>query len=120
MASPLLAEIFLAVAGMGGDPAAIDHEDRLMEHAFGDWEGLLWADVERAQAYQEAGADWWQEGVFPPAESLEALRRIEARYEDHDPRRRKQLISALKSFTRSYRNSHAAKLARQRIAELGG
>jgi len=32
------------------------------------------ADIERAQAYSAAGADWWQEGVFPPAESLEVLR----------------------------------------------
>jgi alkanesulfonate monooxygenase SsuD/methylene tetrahydromethanopterin reductase-like flavin-dependent oxidoreductase (luciferase family) len=32
------------------------------------------ADIDRAQAYSEAGADWWQEGVFPAAESLEALR----------------------------------------------
>ena len=34
------------------------------------------ADVDRAHAYAEAGADWWQEGVFPPAESLDALRAI--------------------------------------------
>jgi alkanesulfonate monooxygenase SsuD/methylene tetrahydromethanopterin reductase-like flavin-dependent oxidoreductase (luciferase family) len=31
------------------------------------------ADVERAREYAEAGADWWQEGVFPTAESLEKL-----------------------------------------------
>lgn len=34
------------------------------------------ADVERAHEYAEAGANWWQEGVFPPAESLEELRTI--------------------------------------------
>lgn len=32
------------------------------------------ADIERAQAYEAAGADWWQEGVFPPAENLDLLR----------------------------------------------
>jgi 2-methylisocitrate lyase-like PEP mutase family enzyme len=34
------------------------------------------ADAERAHEYAEAGADWWQEGVFPAAESLEKLRTI--------------------------------------------
>ena len=34
------------------------------------------ADVERAQEYAEAGVDWWQEGIFPAAESLEQLRAI--------------------------------------------
>jgi alkanesulfonate monooxygenase SsuD/methylene tetrahydromethanopterin reductase-like flavin-dependent oxidoreductase (luciferase family) len=34
------------------------------------------ADKERAHQYAEAGADWWQEGVFPAAESLEKLRSI--------------------------------------------
>jgi alkanesulfonate monooxygenase SsuD/methylene tetrahydromethanopterin reductase-like flavin-dependent oxidoreductase (luciferase family) len=32
------------------------------------------ADVERALAYEAAGADWWQEGVIPLAENLDALR----------------------------------------------
>jgi alkanesulfonate monooxygenase SsuD/methylene tetrahydromethanopterin reductase-like flavin-dependent oxidoreductase (luciferase family) len=36
----------------------------------------LAADVERAEAYEAAGVDWWQEGVFPPAESLDQLRSI--------------------------------------------
>ncbi len=31
-------------------------------------------DRDRAQAYEAAGATWWQEGVYPPAENLEALR----------------------------------------------
>lgn len=34
------------------------------------------ADIDRAHAFSEAGADWWQEGVFPAAESLEDLRTI--------------------------------------------
>jgi alkanesulfonate monooxygenase SsuD/methylene tetrahydromethanopterin reductase-like flavin-dependent oxidoreductase (luciferase family) len=34
------------------------------------------ADIDRAQAYSDAGATWWQEGIFPPAESLEKLRAI--------------------------------------------
>jgi alkanesulfonate monooxygenase SsuD/methylene tetrahydromethanopterin reductase-like flavin-dependent oxidoreductase (luciferase family) len=33
------------------------------------------ADVERAQEYEDAGVDWWQEGVYPPAENLEVLRK---------------------------------------------
>ena len=33
-------------------------------------------DVERAQLYEAAGADWWQEGVYPPAKNLEALQSI--------------------------------------------
>jgi alkanesulfonate monooxygenase SsuD/methylene tetrahydromethanopterin reductase-like flavin-dependent oxidoreductase (luciferase family) len=33
------------------------------------------ADIERAQSYENAGADWWQEGVYPPAESLDELRK---------------------------------------------
>ena len=36
----------------------------------------LTADAERAAAYEAAGVDWWQEGVFPPAENLEQLRSI--------------------------------------------
>lgn len=32
------------------------------------------ADAERARAYEAAGATWWQDGVFPPAENLDALR----------------------------------------------
>jgi alkanesulfonate monooxygenase SsuD/methylene tetrahydromethanopterin reductase-like flavin-dependent oxidoreductase (luciferase family) len=31
------------------------------------------ADIDRAHAYSDAGADWWQEGVFPAAESLAKL-----------------------------------------------
>lgn len=31
------------------------------------------ADVERARALEEAGANWWQDGAYPPAETLEAL-----------------------------------------------
>ncbi len=34
------------------------------------------ADIERAQAYESAGADWWQEGVFPFAENIDVLRGI--------------------------------------------
>jgi alkanesulfonate monooxygenase SsuD/methylene tetrahydromethanopterin reductase-like flavin-dependent oxidoreductase (luciferase family) len=34
------------------------------------------ADVDRAQAYEAAGANWWQEGVYPPAASLDELRKI--------------------------------------------
>ncbi len=37
----------LAVTAMGGDPSAIAHDARLMEHAFGLWEGLLWSEVQR-------------------------------------------------------------------------
>jgi alkanesulfonate monooxygenase SsuD/methylene tetrahydromethanopterin reductase-like flavin-dependent oxidoreductase (luciferase family) len=39
----------------------------------------LAADIERAKAYEAAGVDWWQEGVFPPAESLDRLRSIVVR-----------------------------------------
>jgi broad specificity phosphatase PhoE len=51
----------LAVDAMGGDPASIELEDRLMEHAFGLWEGLQWADVERDHAESVAVrlADKW-------------------------------------------------------------
>lgn len=51
----------LATAGMGGDPAAIELDDRLMEHAFGAWEGLLWEDVQRdhAKALAARMADKW-------------------------------------------------------------
>ena len=31
------------------------------------------ADVDRALAYEAAGATWWQESAFPPSESLEKL-----------------------------------------------
>lgn len=31
------------------------------------------ADRDRADAYEAAGASWWQEGVFPPPVSLDAL-----------------------------------------------
>ena len=34
------------------------------------------ADQERAQAYEEAGADWWQEGVFPFPENITKLQEI--------------------------------------------
>jgi alkanesulfonate monooxygenase SsuD/methylene tetrahydromethanopterin reductase-like flavin-dependent oxidoreductase (luciferase family) len=33
------------------------------------------ADVDRALAYEDAGANWWQEGVYPPAENLDELRK---------------------------------------------
>lgn len=36
----------------------------------------LAADIERAEAYEAAGVDWWQEGVFPPAANLDQLRSI--------------------------------------------
>ncbi|MEL0003894.1 MAG: histidine phosphatase family protein, partial [Rhodospirillales bacterium] len=32
----------LAVSGMGADPSLIVLDDRLVEHAFGQWEGLVW------------------------------------------------------------------------------
>lgn len=32
------------------------------------------ADIERAREYEAVGANWWQDGVFPPAESLDVLR----------------------------------------------
>lgn len=31
------------------------------------------ADIDRALAYKEAGANWWQEGVFPFAEKIDEL-----------------------------------------------
>jgi alkanesulfonate monooxygenase SsuD/methylene tetrahydromethanopterin reductase-like flavin-dependent oxidoreductase (luciferase family) len=34
------------------------------------------SDVDRAQAYEAAGADWWQEGVFPYAKNIDLLRAI--------------------------------------------
>ena len=51
----------LAVAHMGGDPGRIELDDRLMEHAFGAWEGLTWADVNRDHAASLAArmADRW-------------------------------------------------------------
>ncbi len=35
----------LAVSGMGVDPSLIVLDDRLVEHAFGQWEGLVWDEV---------------------------------------------------------------------------
>lgn len=51
----------LAVDALGGDPAAIQLDDRLKEHAFGLWEGLLWEDVQRDHAESMAArlADKW-------------------------------------------------------------
>lgn len=34
------------------------------------------ADADRALAYAEAGADWWQEGVIPTAQTLDEFRSI--------------------------------------------
>jgi probable phosphoglycerate mutase len=51
----------LAVTAMGGDPVSIEHDDRLMEHAFGEWEGLKWDEVNRDHAASLAArmADKW-------------------------------------------------------------
>lgn len=37
------------------------------------------SDLERAAAYESAGVDWWQEGVFPPVENIDLLREIVTR-----------------------------------------
>lgn len=34
------------------------------------------ADIDRAQAYADAGADWWQEGVIPVASDLSEIRAV--------------------------------------------
>ena len=34
------------------------------------------ADIDRAKAYEAAGANWWMEGVWPPAETIEGLRKL--------------------------------------------
>lgn len=41
----LLAEHFVA-----RDKATIRHDPRLWEHDFGDWEGMLWSDIPRADS----------------------------------------------------------------------
>lgn len=51
----------LAVSEMGVDPASIELDARLVEHAFGAWEGLNWAEVQRDHAESVAArmADKW-------------------------------------------------------------
>jgi probable phosphoglycerate mutase len=51
----------LAVTGMGRSPHDIELEPRLVEHAFGQWEGLNQADLKRnhAEAIAARLADKW-------------------------------------------------------------
>lgn len=51
----------LAVSGMGRSPSDIELEPRLVEHAFGAWEGLNQADLKRdhAEALTARLADKW-------------------------------------------------------------
>lgn len=56
--------------GIGHDPAAITQEPRLMEHAFGVWQGELEADLSRRfpEAWRAREADKWNYEV-PGGES---------------------------------------------------
>lgn len=77
----------LAVAGMGRDPGEIVHDDRLMEHSFGAWEGLLWSDVQRdhADALARRMADKWN-APAPDGESYrDVADRVAAWLADIDP-----------------------------------
>lgn len=67
----------LAVAGMGRDPGEIEHDDRLMEHDFGAWEGLLWSEVQRdhAESVARRMADKWN----APAPGGESYRDVAER-----------------------------------------
>ncbi len=61
----------LAVSAWGGDPALIRHEERIIEHAFGAWEGCTWPDLERdhAETVKARLSDRWNAGV-PGGESF--------------------------------------------------
>ena len=56
--------------GLGLAPAAIRFDDRLKEHDFGAWEGLLWQEVEQAfpDLWVAREADKWNHRV-PGGES---------------------------------------------------
>lgn len=90
MASPLgraWQTAVLAVDGMGGDPAAIEFDDRLMEHAFGQWEGLLWEEVKRDHPVALAArmADKWN-APAPDGESYrDVADRVRLWLADLDP-----------------------------------
>lgn len=60
----------LALGEMGEDPGRIELDERLVEHAFGAWEGLKWEDVQRDHADSLAArlADKWNVGA-PGGES---------------------------------------------------
>ena len=70
----------IAVARMGADPAGVARDARLMEHAFGAWEGLTWAEIDDAFAASRAArqADKW--GI--PAPGGECYADVAARVAD--------------------------------------
>jgi hypothetical protein len=35
--------------------------------------GDMQADIQRALAYEDAGANWWQDSAYPPSETFDAL-----------------------------------------------
>ncbi|MDH3475350.1 MAG: histidine phosphatase family protein [Rhodospirillales bacterium] len=71
--------------GLGLAPGAIRFDDRLKEHDFGDWEGLLWAEVERdfPELWAAREADKWNFSV-PGGESYaKVAARVGAWLEEH-------------------------------------
>lgn len=76
----------LAVSGMGRDPGDIIMEPRLMELAFGEWEGLNYADLQRDHADSLAArlADRWAVAA-PGGESYsDAATRVASWLSEHD------------------------------------
>ncbi len=70
----------IAAAKMGREATEIELDDRLVEHAFGEWEGLLWEEVKRDHAASLAArmADRWNTPA-PGGESYgDVARRVEA------------------------------------------
>lgn len=77
----------LATEEMGLDPGVVVHDDRLLEHSFGLWEGLLWQDVERdhAASLKRRMADKWN-APAPEGESYsDVARRVAGWLEDATP-----------------------------------
>jgi len=64
----------IAVSAMGGDVGRIALDERLAEHAFGEWEGLTWDEVNRDHADSLAArmADRWNVPA-PGGESYAAV-----------------------------------------------
>lgn len=56
--SPALRCRLLADQFVARDRATIQHDPRLWEHDFGDWEGMLWSDIPRADS-EDWMTDLW-------------------------------------------------------------
>lgn len=79
----------IVAAALGLDPASIAYEPRLMEHDFGDWEGLTWAEMKRDQPalIAQREADRWN-FLVPGGESYRLVAdRIGAWLAEQDPSR---------------------------------